>query len=237
MFRVDDSSSSGSLLTIVLCTVTVTPSSRCSDHHRSGGQGIAVRIYSRASTKRMSLSDGTASRHFRTHHNAASMRPASRGGTTPQHDGVAKQQIDIASTSTVSTTPPACRSSRRSAGVRLRADICRAHRSAAASRWSSARDGRAALILTGLTGHETRPHHRGRAQADFPAHQGRTGGQESARRLRSDGWTGDARRDQCAMTPPCGLSPSRSSGIRTHARAVNAADTRMSGVSRLPNAC
>ena len=76
-----------------------------------------------------------------------------------------------------------------------------------------------------------------RAQADFPAHQGRTGGQESARRLRSDGWTGDARRDQCAMTPPCGLSPSRSSGIRTHARAVNAAETRMSGVSRLPNAC
>ena len=57
------------------------------------------------------------------------------------------------------------------------------------------------------------------------------------RRLRSDGWTGDARRDQCATTPPCGLSPSRSSGIRTHARAVNAADTRMSGVSRLPNAC
>ena len=83
----------------------------------------------------------------------------------------------------------------------------------------------------------THHHHRGRAQADFPAHQGRTGGQESARRLRSDGWTGDARRDQCAMTPPCGLSPSRSSGIRTHARAVNAADTRMSGVSRLPNAC
>ena len=60
---------------------------------------------------------------------------------------------------------------------------------------------------------------------------------KGARRLDSDGWTGDARRDQCAMTPPCGLSPSRSSGIRTHARAVNAADTRMSGVSRLPNAC
>ena len=43
--------------------------------------------------------------------------------------------------------------------------------------------------------------------------------------------------DQCAMARPCGLSPSRSSGIRIHAKAVNAADTRMSGASRLLNTC
>src|SRR5512132_2698179 len=43
--------------------------------------------------------------------------------------------------------------------------------------------------------------------------------------------------DQCAMARPCGLSPSRSSGIRIHAKAVNAADTRMRGASRLLNTC
>jgi hypothetical protein len=43
--------------------------------------------------------------------------------------------------------------------------------------------------------------------------------------------------DQCAMAPPCGLSPSRSNGIRIHAKAVNTADTRMSGASRLMNTC
>src|SRR5580765_7254766 len=37
-------------------------------------------------------------------------------------------------------------------------------------------------LRAGLTDHETRYHHRGRAQADFPAHQGRTGDQESAGR-------------------------------------------------------
>ena len=43
--------------------------------------------------------------------------------------------------------------------------------------------------------------------------------------------------DQCAMARPCGLSPSRSNGIRIHAKAVNTADTRMSGASRLMNTC
>ena len=43
--------------------------------------------------------------------------------------------------------------------------------------------------------------------------------------------------DQRAMARPCGLSPSRSSGVRIHAKAVNAADTRMSGASRLLNTC
>src|SRR5215471_10883551 len=41
----------------------------------------------------------------------------------------------------------------------------------------------------------------------------------------------------CGIGRPCGLLPRWSTGISTHANAVNAADTRMSGARRLWKAC
>src|SRR5262249_46775387 len=41
----------------------------------------------------------------------------------------------------------------------------------------------------------------------------------------------------CGIGRPCGLLPRWSRGISTHANAVNAADTRMSGARRLWKAC